>query len=77
MKLYPREQLGFALLYFTGPDAFIKTLQQIAYKKGYILTENGITKLKDNNKKALPCSSEKDIFNILNIKYKNPNERDI
>ena len=35
IKVYPKEQYGFALLYFTGSDYFNRSMRLFAEKKGY------------------------------------------
>lgn len=60
-----------ALLYFTGSMEFNKNMRKIAKDKGYKLSEYGL--FKDNN--LIVVNSEKEIFDILEMDYKEPNER--
>jgi DNA polymerase/3'-5' exonuclease PolX len=60
-----------ALLYFTGPMELNKSMRTIAKKLGYKLSEYGL--IKNGNKEII--NSEKDIFEILNITYLTPKER--
>jgi DNA polymerase/3'-5' exonuclease PolX len=65
------ESFYSALLYFTGPGDFNRNMRSIAKKQGYKLSEYGL--MKDNKNEKI--SSEKDIFDLLGIKYILPNER--
>ena len=49
-------------------------MRKIAKKLGYKLSEYGLF---DKNNEMIYVDSELDIFNKLNIKYLNPNERSI
>ena len=73
IKIYPRSQLAFALLYFTGSAHFNRSMRLFASKKGYSLSYEGlypvvrgISKNKTNQKVAIgygiPCHTEQDIF---------------
>ena len=42
IKVYPKEQFGFALLYFTGSDYFNRSMRLFADKKGYTLSDHGL-----------------------------------
>ena len=42
IKVYPKEQYGFALLYFTGSDYFNRSMRLFADKKGFTLSDNGL-----------------------------------
>lgn len=65
------ESFYSALLYFTGSGDFNRNMRSIAKKQGYKLSEYGL--MKDNKKEKV--SSEKDIFDLLGMKYVAPNER--
>lgn len=60
-----------ALLYFTGSKEFNEKIRSTLKKKGYLLNEYYL--LKNNVKYYL--KSEKEIFDILNIKYIKPENR--
>lgn len=60
-----------ALLYFTGNKYFNLYIRKSAKEKGYKLNENGLFK---NNQK-IKIKDEKEIFQILNIKYLKPENR--
>lgn len=62
------------LLYSTGSKEFNINMRSIAKRKGYLLNQNGIYK-KTTGEKIYGLKSEQDYFNLLSIKYKNPEER--
>jgi len=43
IKVYPRSQYAFALLYFTGSDYFNRSMRRYAELKGYSLSDHGLT----------------------------------
>lgn len=59
------------LLYLTGSKQHNIKMRSIARRKKYLLNQKGIYK----NKKIINIKSEKDIFNILDIKYVTPENR--
>ena len=65
------EELPFYTLYFSSGKYFSTLIRKYAKDKGYILNEKGIYK---NNRK-ISAKNEKDIFNILRIKWISPEER--
>ena len=74
----PREEYPFALLYFTGSATFNVMMRQKALDMSYTLNEHGFHKMVGKVKGAKvtePFTSEKDIFDFLNIEYKEPTER--
>lgn len=42
IKVYPKGQYGFALLYFTGSDFFNRSMRADAESKGYTLSDHGL-----------------------------------
>jgi DNA polymerase/3'-5' exonuclease PolX len=63
----------YEILHWTGPADFVKLLQVQAHKMNYkILNEHGLFDNKDN---FINVSNEEQIFELLNIKYIPPNER--
>ena len=46
MKIYPSDQYGFALLYFTGSDYFNRSMRFFARKKGYSLSDHALQLVK-------------------------------
>ena len=73
MKEYP-----FAILYFTGNALFNTLMRSRALELGLTLNEHGFSKMKKSGKGELldlSIKEERDIFNVLKMKYKNPEER--
>jgi DNA polymerase beta len=62
-----------SLIYFTGSKNFNVFIRNKALEKNYSLNEYGLTNLNDNSVHFL--TSEKEIFDILNIPYQSPEER--
>jgi len=62
-------------LYFTGSEEFNKNMRAIALKKGYTLNEYSLKKL--GTKTPLKVTCEKDVFDYLDMEFKNPEERNV
>jgi DNA polymerase (family X) len=60
-----------ALLHYTGSKTFNIRIRKHAKNMGYKLNQYGLYK----NDKKIKLRNEKDIFKILNIEYKNPEDR--
>lgn len=75
IKAYPQESYPFALLYFTGSIQFNISLRLLAKKTGYHLSDKEL--IKNDTKEKIKCYSERDIFDVFGLKYKEPFERDI
>lgn len=81
MKIYPREHFGYAVLYFTGSDYFNRSMRLFARKKGYTLSDHGLhPAFRFKNHKVwegenVPCYREEDVFKILGLYYRKPEER--
>jgi DNA ligase (NAD+) len=78
------EEFPFAILYFTGSKIFNTVMRHEALEKGFTMNEHGLYLLTDNsnNKKGIKgekvkhlFTSEKDIFDYLELEYKEPHER--
>jgi DNA polymerase/3'-5' exonuclease PolX len=68
----------FSLLYFTGSKLFNTVMRGHALKLDYSLNEHGLSIMNGKVKGELVSqqfSSEKDIFDFLNMDYKTPQER--
>jgi DNA polymerase/3'-5' exonuclease PolX len=82
-KVYPRDQWGCALLYFTGSDNFNRSMRLLATKRGLNLNDHGVQALihgKGNDRvlgSYIPCYSEEDVFKLLGLEYKPPHERNL
>lgn len=42
IKVYPKDQYGFAILYFTGSDYFNRSMRLFAEQKGFTLSDHGL-----------------------------------
>ncbi|KAH8148680.1 uncharacterized protein LAJ45_07391 [Morchella importuna] len=83
LLVVPWDERGAALLYFTGNDIFNRSMRLLASKKGYGLNQRGLfkdilrgpqrQKLNDGTKVA--GDSEEEIFEILGVPYRKPEER--
>lgn len=71
IRFVPFESYYSALLYFTGSYQLNTDMRQEAKKLGYKLNEYGLYK----NNKLIKVKSEKDIFDKLKLKYKEPKYR--
>ena len=81
------EEFPFAILYFTGSKIFNTVMRHEALAKGLTMNEHGLYLLTNNtsnpnNKKGTKgekvdhiFTSEKDIFDYLDLEYKEPHER--
>ena len=84
IKFYPFRERGTASLYFTGNGWFNRAMRWYAKaEKGMKLDDRGLftqTALEEKKyttkAKRLKATSEKQIFDILGLVYKEPNERD-
>jgi NAD-dependent DNA ligase len=70
-----REEYPFSVLYFTGSKAFNTVMRGHALKMGYTLNEHRIRKLNGSPMEEKKIETEKDIFDLLQLEYKAPNER--
>jgi DNA polymerase beta len=67
-----------ALLYFTGSMMTNKLMRTIALERGYTLNEYGLYHYQNGVKgDKVVVHSEKEVFDILKIKYLEPNEREL
>ncbi len=78
-RVFPSEQYHCALLYFTGNDQLNRHMRIVAQDQGYKLNEYSIQKVGSTGvlSKPLPVTSEKDIFDYLQMDYKEPNQRNM
>lgn len=75
IRLIPKKQLPFALLYFTGSGTLNKHMRQKAIEKGLKLNEYSMIDKETN--KSIILKSEKEIFEYLDMDYLEPHERDL
>jgi DNA polymerase IV len=81
--LVPEEELGAALIYFTGNDIFNRSIRLLARKKGMRLNQKGLYKDVARGKKGeklnegtlVEGKSERRIFEILGVPWREPVER--
>ena len=81
--LVPGDELGAALIYFTGNDLFNRSIRLLASKKGMRLNQRGLYKdvIRGNNRERITQGtlvegkSEKKIFDILGVPYRPPEHR--
>ena len=66
-----KKEYPYMLLYLTGSYKFNLIMRFIAKKKGMSLNQYGLYK----DEKRIPAKTEKDIFIALNMRWKEPNER--
>ena len=86
-----KEEYPFALLHYTGNYLFNIYVRTIAIKKGYKLNQYGLflindskvnenksqEQLKKEKEQLININSERNIFDFLNLEWKEPSERDI
>ena len=72
LRFIPDSSYYTALLYFTGSKNFNRKMRSIAIDFGYMLNEYALL---DANKIPFKISSEKQIFDLLNMEYIQPDKR--
>ncbi|XP_063711789.1 DNA polymerase beta-like [Symsagittifera roscoffensis] len=77
IRVLPKGQYYFALLYFTGSDLFNKTMRAHALEQGFTLNEYSIRPIGSTGVagEPIPVTSEQEIFEIINYPFKSPKER--
>jgi DNA polymerase IV len=81
--LVPEDEMGAALIYFTGNDIFNRSIRLLARKKNMRLNQKGLYKdvqrgrrgEKLNEGVLVEGESEKKIFEILGVPWREPHER--
>jgi DNA polymerase beta len=68
-------QFPFAVLYFTGSQAFNILMRSHALTKGYSLNEYGLKDIKKNQMIDCRFDDEEDVFRFLDLKYVPPTLR--
>jgi DNA polymerase IV len=79
----PGEEIGAALLYFTGNDIFNRSMRLLASKKGMRLNQRGLfadvlrgpNRVKVNAGRLVEGRDEKRIFEILGVTWRPPEHR--
>jgi len=83
LKVYPRENFAFAILYFTGSDHFNRSMRWYAHKMGLTLSDHGLSRaIRHNREKvwegpSVFCETEQDIFQALGLQYVEPWRRNV
>ncbi|KAK2098871.1 hypothetical protein P7K49_024322 [Saguinus oedipus] len=80
----PYSEFACALLYFTGSAHFNRSMRALAKTKGMSLSEHALTTAVVRNPqgckvgpgRVLPTPTEKDVFRLLGLPYREPAERD-
>ncbi|XP_062237572.1 DNA polymerase beta [Platichthys flesus] len=77
IRLIPKDQYYCGVLYFTGSDIFNKNMRTHALEKGFTLNEYTIRPLGVTGVAGEPLlvDSERDIFDYIQYKYREPKER--
>ncbi|KAF2197911.1 hypothetical protein GQ43DRAFT_184656 [Delitschia confertaspora ATCC 74209] len=83
LLLVPEEEMGAALIYFTGNDIFNRSIRLLASKKGMRLNQKGLYKnvARGRNREKITEGtlvegrSEKRIFRILGVPWRQPEQR--
>ncbi|NXS70584.1 DPOLB polymerase, partial [Pandion haliaetus] len=75
--LIPKDQYYCGVLYFTGSDIFNKNMRTHALEMGFTINEYTIRPLGVTGVagEALPVECEKDIFDYIQWKYREPKDR--
>ncbi len=72
VRVFNDEEFGAGLLYFTGDKQHNIWLRKIAIKKGWKLNEYGLF---DKNGKRIAGKNEMEIYDLLGVKFVNPEKR--
>ncbi|NXE27088.1 DPOLB polymerase, partial [Ardeotis kori] len=77
IRLIPKDQYYCGVLYFTGSDIFNKNMRAHALEMGFTINEYTIRPLGVTGVagEALPVECEKDIFDYIQWKYREPKDR--
>jgi len=74
-----QEEYPFSILYFTGSKIFNTVMRHQAQQMGLTMNEHGLYTLRNDGQKGTKVphifTNELDIFNYLNLEYKEPMER--
>lgn len=81
--LVPYDEIGAALIYFTGNDIFNRSIRLLASKKGMRLNQHGLwrdiicrqKREKLNEGALVESKSEKKIFKVLGVPWRPPEHR--
>ena len=81
--MVPYDEYACALIYFTGSAHFNRSMRNLAREMGMSLSEHSINEhvQRHNTEKInmgvrIPTVTEEDVFKVLNLPYRSPDERD-
>lgn len=79
IRLIPNDQYYCGILYFTGSDEFNRRMRQEALEKGFTINEYSIRPLGSTGVpgEPIPVTSEEEIFELIDMDYKQPHERNL
>ncbi|KAI5079691.1 hypothetical protein GOP47_0005170 [Adiantum capillus-veneris] len=82
IKVYPKETIAFALVYFTGNDVLNRKIRYAAQRKGFKLNDQGLYRRYGGKKglsstESIPCETEKEVFEKLGFPYYEPCDRNL
>lgn len=79
----PYSEFACSLMYFTGSAHFNRSMRALAKTKSMSLSEHSLNRdvvrqggVKVHGGAPLPTPTEKDVFNLLGVPYREPHERD-
>jgi DNA polymerase/3'-5' exonuclease PolX len=67
----------FTLLFATGSGLFNVRMRSLAKHKGYLLNQRGLYKILGEKKKKIPIKTEEQLFKLLGMQYRTPEERSL
>ena len=74
LLITPPDEFGCAVVYFTGSDGFNVRMRQHALDRGFTLNEHALTQV-SSGKKVTGIKTERDVFTVLKLQWKEPTER--
>lgn len=78
LLMTPEEEFAYAILYFTGSQAFNVAFRSYAQEKGYTINEHVMKPVQERVLPVPTMKTEKDIFDFLGLQYVEPqNRRDV
>jgi DNA polymerase/3'-5' exonuclease PolX len=84
IKVYPRSQLAYARLYFTGSDHFNRSMRHYArHVLSMTLSDRHLASCMIKNGvrewigPSFDCETEKDVFDRMGLEYRKPTERNV
>lgn len=78
LLMTPEEEFAYAILYFTGSQAFNVAFRSYVQEKGYTINEHTMKPVQERVLPVPTMKTEKDIFDFLGLQYVEPqNRRDV